>query len=273
MFKTILACLPSPNTAEAVSLAAAKLAQEHGAFLIGARNTVQIKVYGSIPSDILSRHAERERSQAEQCQAAFHKAANNFGVAHEWRSRPAEDTDAFRDIVAQSRTADLVVAPAKDHQDPFDPWYDLPEHLTMDSGRPLLLIPQKRRRETIGSRIAIAWNGSREAARAAFDALPLLQKAGSVHLLVIANDLTTAQRESASEFSAALARHEVQAELVCIGGNGLSDGEELLAHVDQRDCDMLVMGFYGHSRLREIVFGGATRHILRAMTVPVFASH
>jgi nucleotide-binding universal stress UspA family protein len=273
MYRTILLYLPSTHSAETVTDAAAQLARQHGAMLIGAHNTIAITVYGGLPADIVAEHNARERKEAEAVRFIFEDVAKRNDLAHEWRNRPARDTDAFRDIVGQGHCVDLIVAPGKDFRDPLGHWYDLPERLAMETGRPVLLMPRECAVESFGKRIMVAWNGSRESARAAFDSLPLLRAADSVCVLTIADDVRSAASTSAADLTAALQRQGVRAELACIGGTRKPDGEELLAHVAERNCDMLVMGFYGHSRLREMVWGGVTRHVLKAMTVPVFISH
>jgi len=119
----------------------------------------------------------------------------------------------------------------------------------------------------------VAWNGSREATRAAFDALPMLLAADLVTVLTLADKLDGPLGAGAEDFTAALKRHGVKTELAVVGATTKPDGEELLGHAAKRGCDMLVMGFYGRSRLSEMLWGGVTRHMLRGMTIPVFTSH
>jgi nucleotide-binding universal stress UspA family protein len=273
MYKTVLLYLPSTHSAETVAVEAAKLAKQHGATLIGAHNVITITVYGGLPADIIAEHNERERKEAEAVRAIFEDVAKRYDLPHEWRNRPARDTDAFRDIVSQCHGVDLVVAPGKDFHDPLGQWFDLPERLALEGGRPVLMLPRDRQIDGLGKRILVAWNGSRESARAAFDAMPLLKAAESVSVLAICESPEGRLAASAKDLTAALQRHGVKAELASVAGTKKPDGEELLGHVAERNCDLLVMGFYGHSRLREMVWGGATRHILKAMTVPVFTSH
>jgi nucleotide-binding universal stress UspA family protein len=241
--------------------------------LIGAHNVIRITIYGGIPADVLARHNDRERQEAEAVKVIFEDVAKRYDVVYEWRSRPARDVDAFREIVGQCHAVDLVVAPGKDFHDPLGQWFDLPERLAMETGRPLLLLPRERPVAQFGQRIMVAWNGSRESARAAFDALPMLCSADSVCVLTIADSLSGPLSASADNFTAALGRHGVNAELAFVGGADKADGEELLTHAAARNCDMLVMGFYGRSRMSEMIWGGVSRHVLKAMTIPVFTSH
>jgi nucleotide-binding universal stress UspA family protein len=271
MFKTILLYLPSADAAESVATSAAKLAERHGALLIGAHHSIKIVVYGGVPENILGQQEARERELADAVRVIFEDVARRQNIAHEWRHRTARDTDAFRDVVAQSHAADLVVVPGKDFSDPLGHWFDLPERLVMESGRPILLIPRERTFDSFGKRVMIAWDGSREAARAAFDALPFLRQADAV-FVTTAGD-TQQPAASAAAFTANLQRHGVKAETVVAASGGKSDSEALRTALADRNCDMLVMGFYGHSRLREMVFGGFTRDVLKNMTVPVLTAH
>jgi nucleotide-binding universal stress UspA family protein len=273
MYKTILTYLPSRDAADEVSLAAARLAKQHGAFLIGAHNVIKVTVYGGIPQDVLAQHDAREARDAEAIKFIFEQNAGKLDIPHEWRNRPARDTDAYRDIVAQTHAVDLVVAPGKDFNDPLGHWYDLPERLVLESGRPVLLVPRRFDRESFGKRIAVAWNNSRESARAVFDALPFLRAAEEVSVLTLSDTLEGPLAVSGQALTDTLTRQEVKAVFAPIGATGKPDGEELLSHVADRNCDMLVMGFYGHSRLRQWVWGGVTRAMLKAQTVPVFTSH
>jgi len=122
----------------------------------------------------------------------------------------------------------------------------------------------------------VAWNGTRESARAAFDALPLLAKAKSVKLLWINPSTENGGNGNGmpgSELATALSRHGVKVEAGHSAVRDVGVGDELLSRAADQGTDLLVMGAYGHSRVREYVFGGATRHILQHMTVPVLFSH
>ena len=143
----------------------------------------------------------------------------------------------------------------------------------MDSGHPALVIPRAGAGALPPRRAIVAWDGSREAARAASDAIPLLQLAELVLVLVDRHRAAAPATSPASELAAHLPRHEVKAEVrqVASGGAGIAD--VLLAQARDEAADLLVMGGYGHSRLREMMLGGTTRSILEHMTVPVLFAH
>jgi nucleotide-binding universal stress UspA family protein len=146
--------------------------------------------------------------------------------------------------------------------------------MVVGAGRPVLIVPNEGVHSRIGGRIAVAWNGRREATRAAFDALPLLQKAKEVKVLWIdpRSEGEDAGAFAATDLCTALARHGIACEALEAASDG-SVGATLLSRAIEHRADLLVMGCYGHSRLSELVFGGATRHTLRHMTIPVLMSH
>ena len=141
----------------------------------------------------------------------------------------------------------------------------------MVSGRPVLVVPYAGRHEGLGSRVLVAWNASREAARAVHDALPLLTRARSV--VVLAVDPPDEDHIPGADIAAHLAHHGVHVEARHTVAPDIEVGDELLNLISDLGADLLVMGAYGRSRWREAVFGGATRHILAHMTVPVLMAH
>ena len=143
------------------------------------------------------------------------------------------------------------------------------------SGRPILIIPYIGRFETFGTRIVVGWNNSREAARAVHDAIPILAKAASVTLL----EAKPIGRKSATDHacSAGIARHlalhGIRAETAQTVIANISASDALLSYANDIGADLLVVGGYGHSRLRERILGGVTRELLQHMTLPVLMSH
>ena len=145
-----------------------------------------------------------------------------------------------------------------------------------ETGRPVLLVPYIRKaREAEFKKILLAWNGSRQAARAAFDALPFMKEADSVEVFCI-DPQDTPRRDASmagTAIAAALARHGIDVTVKVEQSGGVSHGEVLDNRISDTGADLLVMGAFGRSRLREFVFGGATRTILQSMTVPTFLAH
>lgn len=139
------------------------------------------------------------------------------------------------------------------------------EDLIAAAGGPVLVLPPAGASTEIGLRVLIGWNGSREAARATRDALPLLAAASDVALL----SLDAEGEDTLAAAGGMLERHGVRAELLRRERGEAGKGEALLAVAAERAADLLVMGAYGHSRLRELMFGGATRDVLKGATLPV----
>ena len=149
------------------------------------------------------------------------------------------------------------------------------ETVLFDSGRPVLAIPFAGSLPTIGKRVLVGWNASREASRALHDALPLLAKAESatVFLANPKGGLGAHGEEPGADIARHLARHGVKVNVAKAVADDVSDSALLLNHASDMGADLLVMGAYGHSRLREFILGGVTRSLLREMTVPVLLSH
>ncbi len=220
-------------------------------------------------------HCIEYREQNAEMRAAFEAAVVSRAIKPEWRDADAGAFPVADTVLPVARSADLVVASQTD-----EAWYnserlDIVEALVLESGRPVLVVPNAPPRSVVGRRILVAWNGRREAARAVFDAMPLLQRADTVKVVWAR---ASAEDEDAKEIPVAdicatLARHGVKCEGADEITHGSGIGESLLAAAADYEADLLVMGCYGHSRLREFVFGGASRHVLAKMQIPVLMSH
>ena len=136
----------------------------------------------------------------------------------------------------------------------------------------MLIVPNNGAHPSVGTRIVVAWNARREAVRAVFDAMPLLRHADSVSMVQI-DPAHGNGAEPLDAVSDALSRHGVRCDRQVIPSTHGDAGAALLGHCKATGADLLVMGCYGHSRLREFVFGGATRHVLANMLLPVLMSH
>ena len=188
----------------------------------------------------------------------FRTAADRPGIGAEWC---VVEADAAAAVTLHARYADLAVL---GQSDPDHQRFGaaVPEAVLLGSGRPVLVVPYIGAKPPLGRRVLAMWNASREAARAVNDALPLIAAAESVTVLSINPARGTAGEGDlpAAVIAHHLARHGVKAESAYTAADGLG-------------ADLIVMGGYGHSRTRELVLGGATRTLLRHMTVPVLLSH
>ena len=187
----------------------------------------------------------------------------------DWR---CEEGDVHDVVTRLSRYADVVVLGQTAPGDTGDHLFiELPEQVVLAAGRPVLVVPYVGSYFTVGERVLIAWDGSREAARAVHDALPLLTRARMAAVLSV--DPAGAGAESGAAMAAHLAQHGVPAEASTTVDDNIGTGTVLLSRAGGLGADLIVMGAYGHSRAREWVVGGVTRHILGHMTTPVFMSH
>ncbi len=142
-------------------------------------------------------------------------------------------------------------------------------------GRPVLVVPYAGRFEACGRRVLVAWNASRAATRAVNDAMPLLAGAETVTVLCVDPDEDRRAHGDVpgADVAVHLARHGVKARVESTASGGIGVGNAVLSRASDIGADLLVMGAYGHTRVRELLLGGATRTILESMTVPVLLSH
>jgi nucleotide-binding universal stress UspA family protein len=278
-WKTILVQLSNPRRTDMLLGVASRIAERSNAHLIGfnvshalAHAPVTPTLLG--PEDFEAFQAIDDE-EAERLKAAFDEATHNRSFVAEWRNVELVGMDPITAIVEHGRAADLIVASQSDPDWEMSGFFDAPERLALESGRPVLVVPYAGTFGEIGKRIMVAWSGKREGARAVFDALPLLKTADAVTLLCVVGadaDGESGQLPGAG-IAASLARHDVKVTIQKTVADEIGVADEVLARLADQGSDLLVMGAYGHSRLREMVFGGVTRHILRHMTVPTLMSH
>jgi nucleotide-binding universal stress UspA family protein len=282
-YKTILVHLNDERRAPGLIAAGVATARANNAHLVGLSvvpPTIIVPGMDGDPGAVIDEHRISYRAQAQRMRDAFDRATGVIAVpSAEWREVDAEARNPFglasAVVVEQARCADLVIASQANPDWSLSSHLDVAEALAMESGRPVLILPRSQTSAPQGERIVVAWNGRREAARAAFDALPFLQAAKSVRVIWAnpADEAQTAGEVPGVDLCAALARHGVSCEAAGHAQPGAGAGAALLSAVEAFDGDMLVMGCYGHSRLREMVLGGATRHVMTHARVPVLLAH
>lgn len=254
--------------------AAADLAARHGARLIGLRVEVHPRVPAAIRSAIvagaLEVHSDAVRADTVRIEEQFRAAAEGRGVAHEWW---VVRDGGIAKVTELARYANLTVIgqAAPDAEEEFS-GETLIHELVLGSGRPVLVVPHVPLAGDFGRRIAVAWNGSREASRAVADAMPLLRHAERVAVLLAKGEGRTGM---ADLIRGHLARNGIYAEILAVeaGASDHDAGTAVLAEADAFSADLLVMGAYGRSRVRELVLGGATRHVLQHLPIPALMSH
>lgn len=147
------------------------------------------------------------------------------------------------------------------------------ESTLFESGRPVIIVPYIQKAPIKLDRIMVCWDGSRSAARAIADAMPFLEHAKNVEVVVVTNERGKRDEIEGADIGQHLARHGLKVEVTHITHGDLDVADALLSHSMDASADFMVMGGYGHSRLREFVLGGVTRTILRTMTLPTLMSH
>lgn len=213
---------------------------------------------------------------AEAARSEFLHLTNDRHFAGEWQLVEGAIGSIAQGIISEARTSDLVVITHRRQSAESLDVRLAPERVILETGRPILLLPESAEAKLDGARITIAWANRREAARAAFDALPLLKKAREIRILTIDE---TRRRSGApadvppADIAAALSRHGLNVDIASCTPDGSSSGEQILSQIATDGTDVLVMGGYGHSRLRELVLGGVTRDILDKAEIPVLMSH
>jgi nucleotide-binding universal stress UspA family protein len=210
--------------------------------------------------------------QAERVRNKFESLFKGLPVTHEWRfDKSSFDASVADSVIEHGRVADLIVTSRASQNG----WIgDVSERAAIESGRPVIVVPEEGDLLSIGKEIAIAWKNSKEATRAIFDALPLLRKSRRVRLLTVLEDgVEDADLAFRAELLASLSRHGVDAEIDSVPNIGLSVGNTLLDYAKSRNQDLLVMGLYGHSRFREFLLGGVSRDVLNHVSILVFLSH
>ena len=261
----------SPAESYAISLASL-----FGAHLTGIGSSSPRALSGmlsaEIPAEIIEEIRRRADTATRAALSAFEQRASSAGVLHQvvsLRGEPAEFANTFS---TRTRAFDIAVLPQPEAEDAWA--RELVEAVLFDFGRPALVVPFIQRNEARFKRVLVAWDGSKEAARAVHDALPLLRRAASIEVLTIYTEKHRAQDViPGADLAAHLARHGLQVTARTLDGVEIGVADALLSHVADSAVDLIVMGGYAHSRLRHLVFGGATSGILNSMTAPVLMAH
>ncbi len=273
-FKDILVHVEVDSTCPARLETAVNLAVAHGAHLVGLHVRPPLHLPGAISPDfggeIARLHGLYTNEAAARAKQSFERAVGLAGLSSEWREVRG---DLIESVAVHARYCDLAVVGQSDTA--IDGERRLADHLPLASGTPVLIVPCVGRYPTVGERVLLGWDASREAKRAMSDALPILSQAKRVVVLAVnPQEGKTAHGEvPCADIALHLARHGVRAECSAIPAQDLEVGSVLLSRAADEGSDLIVIGAYGHSRLKELILGGTTRHLLAHMTVPVLMSH
>jgi nucleotide-binding universal stress UspA family protein len=226
-----------------------------------------------IPPDILAQMVAESEKTAWAAIEHFDAAARRSLVSAEHRLIKAVGAAAPAILSTLARRFDLSVFMQSDPNGVNND--DMIETSLFQSGRPLIVVPYIQKDGLKLDRVVCCWDGSRAAARAFNDALPLLAKATKVKLLIVLNEKTKSNDKEIRgvEIATHLARHDVKVEIETVPAADIDVASVILSYVADNSAKLIVMGGYGHAKLREVILGGVTRDMLKSMTVPVFMSH
>lgn len=276
-YKTIVVHLDTSQRAHPRLEMALRLAKHFGAHLTGVFAVFSLDPRSLYVMDgtvgYYTAHEQLRDERRGAIERLFHAELSRAGVAGEWI---AVDDPANLAVPVRGRYADLVIAGQDDPHDPESYVGDyFPENLVMSTGRPVLLVPHATRVALPGDHVMVCWDGSREATRAVHDALPFMRTARLTTIVAVTGARgEPGARIPGADIATVIARHGIRVEIKDVdAGSGGPIGDTLLSEAADLGADLLVMGAYGHPRWRELVMGGATRTVLKSMTVPVLMSH
>lgn len=277
--KTILASLAHLDRMDETLEAAIHLARQHNGHVIGyypipgASLIVYAAPLGDLPVDDSVKRIYEER--LPEAKEKFEDRMRRSGVKYEWREDERFEPELTKAILEHGRQADIIVMA---HDAPGSKYasdeVSFIADVVLGSGRPVLVVPPANGKPFKTDKVAIGWNASRESCRAAFDALPILENASDVVLTWVNPEKNPgkAGKLPGAELAAALARHDVSVTVKGISNRNRTS-KAIMNMVAEDDIDLLVMGAYGHSRLREQILGGVTEHILKNLPCPVLLSN
>ncbi len=278
--KDILVHLDGSKPAEGRLRLAADLARQHGAHLAVLHVVdTDLPMMASVDAGggaAIARVMEDMRAQAladgARLETLARERLRRDGLSGEWRQAEGMTAEL---VALHARYVDLAVI-GQDDPDGDSPHAGaVVEQVLFSSGRPALVVPYAGEFQTLGRRVLIGWNASREAARAVHDALPLLTTADVVTVLSVNPSRGRGAHgdRPGADIALHLARHGIKVQVEQSIAPDIGDADVLLNHTSEMGADLIVIGAYGHSRLREMVLGGVTRTLLRQMTVPVLMAH
>ena len=255
---------------------AISIAETFQAHVLGVAFSYEPIIPGTVMGGIPPEFIESQRAESDQrAQAAvghFETAAKRVGVSYETRIISASISGAADRLGRLARRFDMVVV-GQPEREKSVPDEVVDEGVLFESGRPVIFVPFIQKNGLKLDRVMVCWDGSRAATRAIADSLPLLRKGKQVEIVMVANGRAKSDEIAGVDLGQHFARHGLNVEVKRITSPDIDVASTILSYAADTSADFLVMGGYGHSRLREFVLGGVTRGLLESMTVPVLMSH
>lgn len=278
-YRTILVSLNEIERLDALLDGTTAIAKTQGAHLLGLYVIPAPTVYPAVGPyvvpeifDGLTRYFEE---QSKNARAKFDLALRRHGLPGEWLEVRAQSPTLSETVSELGRSADLVVLSEINREGRTGGELDFAENVILGAARPVLILPRALSGPPHGDLVACGYNGSKEASRALHEAIPLLIQASEVRLIWV--DPPEGEPVDlippGSLMAASLSRHGVKAKVDTLPSNGRNAADVVIARAEELKAGILVMGAYGHSRIREFVLGGATRDALSRIPIPLLMSH
>ncbi len=276
MIKDIVVNLTIGVERDAAANYAVSLASIFKAHLVGVAFVYDPKASANlivgIPAELIDAQRAATKHLANEAVVRFEALAKQAGVMTESQMidvAPGHVGDTFGRL---ARSFDLSVIrqaePNKAEQE-----VPIIEGALFESGRPVIVVPYVQMQGAKFNRVMVGWDGSQTAARAIGDAMPVLERAKMIEIFTVVAGPTKNTELPGIDIGQHLSRHGLKVEVKRIPAEGINVPEAILSHAADISADFMVMGGYGHSRLREYVLGGATRGILASMTLPTLMSN
>lgn len=276
MIKDLVVSLSVGAGRDAAGPYAISVAETFGAHVAGLafsyEPVIPPTIMGTIPSSFIESQRAESDDAANAATARFNEAAQRAGVSAETRVLSASLAGAADRFAAVARRYDLAIVGQADPDKPA-PEELIAEGALFASGRPVLIVPYIQKTGLTLDRVMVCWDASRNAARAVADAMPFLKRAKAVEVVMVASERLKSDEIPGADIGQHLARHDLTVEVKRIVAPDTDIASTILSHAADTSADFIVMGGYGHSRLREFILGGATRGVLAAMTLPTLMSH
>ncbi|HKQ95449.1 MAG TPA: universal stress protein [Aestuariivirgaceae bacterium] len=278
-YKTLLVSLNEIERLDALLAIAGALARDHEAHILGLYVIPAPAVYPAVGPyvvpevfDGLTRYFEE---QAKGTRERFDAEMRKNGLSAEWLEWKSAAPAIAETVCDAGHSADLLLVSETNRDGKNGVELDFVENLVLGCGRPVIVVPRKATGGLEARQVVCGYNGSKESARAIHDAIPILRRADDVRLIWVdpAKDGVAADEVPGADMAVALGRHGVRATAEPMPTNGLNPAEALMMRARDLGAGLVVMGAYGHSRIREFVLGGATGYALNCMTVPIFMAH
>ena len=273
-YKDLLVAVDNSELSEQAFSVALKLSHQFKAHLTALypiRTLADLPLVGMAEgSGVLARYRDSLYEESAVCRERYARLAENGLVRMDWQQPEGNPDDLIADV---GRLSDLVILAQGDQQAHQGAIKGLSDDVLLRLGRPALVVPYTGLSNTEFKRVLIAWDGSQPATRAIHDAFPILRNASVVEVVCIEDSARQAKPLNTETLHTHLLRHSINSEITRLPRGEINTGSTLLNHAADTGADILVVGAYGHSRLRETIFGGVTSMLLKSMTLPLLMSH